>query len=161
MKIAPNTVVQLEYQATLDGASVDATHKPKPILIGRERDLPPQLEALLIGREAGQRFTATVPDAFGIWEETKVMTVAAAALPVRNPGVGDRFTAEDANGAALEARVISVDGDVVTVDLNHPRAGKSLTYTVTIHAVRAADAHELEHGHAHGDGGVTHEHHHD
>jgi FKBP-type peptidyl-prolyl cis-trans isomerase SlyD len=159
MKIALNTVVQLEFQATLDGAPVDGTHKPKLILVGKERDLPPQLEALLIGREAGERFTATVPDAFGPRDEKRVVMVAAADLPVQNPGVGDRFTAEDANGAALEARVVSVDGDAVTVDLNHPRAGKPLTYTVRVHAVRAADAHELAHGHAHGDGGVTHDHH--
>jgi FKBP-type peptidyl-prolyl cis-trans isomerase SlyD len=159
MIIAQNCVVQLEFEARLEGERVDHTHNPRLILIGRERDLPPGLEALLIGRDAPQTFTATVPDAFGSRDESRVVTVNRAELPAQPLEVGRRFTAQDADGNALEARVVAVDGERVTVDMNHPRAGKTLEYTVTIHAVRLADAHELEHGHAHGEGGVVHHHH--
>ena len=160
MKIAHQTVVKLEYQASLEGKIIDQTHKPKLILIGAERDLPPHLEAALIGRTAGETFTLTVPDAFGTRDEARVVTVNRSELPSPALEVGATFSAQGADGQALEARVTRADGDAVMVDMNHPRAGLSLELRGTIHAVRAADAHELEHGHAHGDGGVVHTHSH-
>mgnify|MGYP001073618513 FL=1 len=45
---------------------------------------------------------------------------------------------------------------VVDVDLNHPMAGKSLDFDVEILDVRAATDVEIQHRHAHGDGGVEH-----
>ena len=160
MKIAPQTVVKLEYSASLEGQVIDQTHKPKLILIGSERDLPPHLEAALIGRTAGETFTVTVPNAFGTRNEKRVVTVDRTLIVHATVKVGDRFTAVDGLGQGLEARVTQIEGDVVTVDMNHPRAGLPLQLTVTIHAVRMAEAHELEHGHAHGDGGVVHSHSH-
>lgn len=158
MNIAKQSVVKLEYSAVLEGKVIDHTHKPKLILIGSERDLPPQLEAMLIGRTAGESFAATVPDAFGARDEALVVTVSRGDLPADALEVGATFTAQGADGQALEARVMRIEGDLVTVDMNHPRAGLPLELQVTIHAVRLADAHELEHGHAHGEGGVVHQH---
>ena len=158
MQIAKQSVVKLEYSASLEGKVIDHTHKPRLILIGSERDLPPHLEAALIGRTAGESFTVTVPDAFGTRDEARVVTVSRVDLPADALEVGATFTAQGADGQALEARVMQIDGDLVTVDMNHPRAGLPLELQITIHAVRVADAHELEHGHAHGDGGVVHLH---
>ena len=45
---------------------------------------------------------------------------------------------------------------VVDVDLNHPMAGKDLSFDIEIVEVREADAAEIEHGHVHGDGGHQH-----
>jgi FKBP-type peptidyl-prolyl cis-trans isomerase SlyD len=47
-------------------------------------------------------------------------------------------------------------GDTVTIDANHPLAGKSLNFDIEITDVREATAEELEHGHVHG----AHGHHH-
>ena len=158
MQIASQTVVRLEYSASLEGKVIEQTVKPKLILIGSERDLPPQLEASLIGRTAGESFAVIVPDAFGTRDEARVVTVDRADLPVVALEVGATFTAQGADGQAREARVMRIEGDLVTVDMNHPRAGLPLELQITIHAVRSADAHELEHGHAHGEGGVVHLH---
>lgn len=158
MNIAKQSIVKLEYSAVLEGKIIDRTVRPKLILIGAERDLPPMLEAALIGRTAGETFTVTVPNAFGIRDEALVVTVSRSELPEVALEVGATFSAQGSDGQALEARVMKIDGDAVVVDMNHPRAGLPLELTVTIHAVRAADAHELEHGHAHGEGGVVHQH---
>jgi FKBP-type peptidyl-prolyl cis-trans isomerase SlyD len=45
---------------------------------------------------------------------------------------------------------------VVDVDLNHPMAGKTLDFDVEVLDVRSATEIELQHRHAHGDGGVEH-----
>jgi FKBP-type peptidyl-prolyl cis-trans isomerase SlyD len=50
-------------------------------------------------------------------------------------------------------RVTKVEGDSVTVDGNHPLAGKHLNFSVTIAEVRAATEEEIAHGHLHAGGG--------
>jgi FKBP-type peptidyl-prolyl cis-trans isomerase SlyD len=155
--IAKNMVVKLEYSATLDGSVVYHTHKPKLILMGHERDLPPGLEDALLGKTAPLEFVAT--HRYPAPDEAKVVAVLATQLPIQNPVVGAKFSATNADGQGFEARVIAVDGEMVTVDMNPPRAGQVLEYRIQIHSLRPADPHELEHGHAHGEGGVVHHHH--
>jgi FKBP-type peptidyl-prolyl cis-trans isomerase SlyD len=43
--------------------------------------------------------------------------------------------------------------ETVVIDLNHPLAGKTLHFDVTVREVRQATGDEMEHGHAHGPGG--------
>ncbi len=156
--ITKNTVVQIEYEAKLEGVVVAHTHKPKLILIGHERDLPPSLETLLIGKTAPLEFTAQVENAYGTRDESKIIEVDIDRFPISNPEIGSKFNATDSSGQQFEARVIGIGNGWVGVDMNHPRAGKTLEYQIKILSSREADAHELEHGHAHGAGGVEHSH---
>ena len=52
--------------------------------------------------------------------------------------------------------VIAVEEDGITLDGNHPLAGQTLTFAVEVMAVRSATDEELQHGHAHGEGGHHH-----
>ncbi len=52
--------------------------------------------------------------------------------------------------------VTKVDGDDITIDANHPLAGQTLKFDVTIVDVRDATPEELSHGHVHGPGGHQH-----
>jgi len=54
------------------------------------------------------------------------------------------------------ATVVSLQGDMVTVDMNHPLAGETLNFDVEITDVRDATEEELSHGHVHGPGGHHH-----
>jgi FKBP-type peptidyl-prolyl cis-trans isomerase SlyD len=68
-----------------------------------------------------------------------------------------QLVAEAPSGEPVQFIVKEVRGDTVVVDFNHPLAGKTLHFDVTVRQIRAATEEELAHGHAHGPGG----HHHD
>ena len=53
------------------------------------------------------------------------------------------------DGQVLPFWVMEVEGDEVTIDFNHPLAGETLDFDVTISGIRAATSEELEHGHVH------------
>jgi FKBP-type peptidyl-prolyl cis-trans isomerase SlyD len=154
--IAKNMVVQIEYEAKLEGVVVAHTHKPKLLLIGHERDLPPGLETALLGKTAPLEFNASYT--YPAHDESKIVEVDTDRLPVANPEIGTKFNATDTTGQQFEARVIDIGNGWASVDMNHPRAGKILEYSIKILSTREAEAGELEHGHAHGAGGVVHSH---
>ena len=68
---------------------------------------------------------------------------------------GMQFQAQSPDGIQL-VTVVSVEGDEVTLDGNHPMAGITLIFDVEITDVRDATAEELDHGHVHGPGGHHH-----
>ena len=67
------------------------------------------------------------------------------------PGMTTMLNTKD--GRQQMATVIKVGSSVIDVDLNHPMAGKTLTFAVEITDVREPTAEELAHGHVHGAGG--------
>ena len=66
-----------------------------------------------------------------------------------------RIAPEDGYGAT-ELEVTAVNGNMVTIDANHPLAGQHLNFDVTVVEVRAATQEEMDHGHVHGHGGHHH-----
>lgn len=69
------------------------------------------------------------------------------------PPVGAVLPLSDNSGNNFQAMVLEVTPEAVTVDLNHPMAGKSLFFDVEILNARPATEEELAHGHAHGEDG--------
>ena len=55
-----------------------------------------------------------------------------------------------------QVTVVKVGKFMVTVDTNHPMAGKTLTFDMIVADVRDATSEEIAHGHAHGIGGHHH-----
>lgn len=160
MKVVEKTVVKFEYVLRVDGEIADRTHEgeTQTVLVGHAHGLPAGLEAALLGREVGS-FVVSVPAAqgYGEYDASKCLEVRRAELPAGfdlEPGA--LLYAEDEAGNPVSYRVTAVNGDLVTLDANPKWAGKTLEYTVTIHAVREAEPEELEHGHVHGEGGVRH-----
>jgi FKBP-type peptidyl-prolyl cis-trans isomerase SlyD len=65
------------------------------------------------------------------------------------------LTAQTENGPA-NLQVVEISDTEVTVDANHPLAGKTLIFSVSVEAMRDATEEELQHGHAHGPEGHHH-----
>ncbi|MGR5095034.1 peptidylprolyl isomerase [Vibrio maritimus] len=153
MKIANNAVVSLAYQVkTEDGVVVDQATVEAPLdYLHGHNNLITGLEKELEGKEAGDKFTATVSpeEAYGEHNDALVQRVPANVFQgVDTIEVGMRFLADTDQGP-IPVEVTEVDGDEVVVDGNHMLAGQTLTFDVEVVALREATAEEIEHGHIH------------
>jgi FKBP-type peptidyl-prolyl cis-trans isomerase SlyD len=108
--------------------------------------------------EAGESKQLVVPPAEGYGERDpeNVQEVAKEQFGDRALKKGDEFVAIDDQHNEIPVRIEEILGDKVKVDFNHPLAGKTLHFSVTIKDVRNATAEELSHGHAHGGDGHHH-----
>lgn len=120
----------------------------------------PKFEEELQGMSAGEQksFTITAEEGYGEKQDD-----ATVQLPVEMfeqsgmPPVGAILPLQDPEGNHLNAIVLEVSPEAVTVDLNHPMAGKTLHFDIEVVATRPATEEELAHGHAHGiDGNAIH-----
>lgn len=159
MNVASNTVVTLEYTLEVEGEEAEATHEePVSFLYGHSHHLPRGLEAAIHGLPAGP-FRRSLPpeEGYGSYQPERVSVADRGDFPSDTAlEPGSEFYAQDADGSPVAVRVTSVEGDRVTVDANPRLAGKTLEYRGVIHRVREATPEELDHGHAHGEGGCHH-----
>ena len=70
--------------------------------------------------------------------------------------VGMQLQSQDQDGNAFIVTVTKLDDEKITVDANHPLAGETLHFSVSIEEIRDAEAEELSHGHVHSPGGHSH-----
>jgi FKBP-type peptidyl-prolyl cis-trans isomerase SlyD len=157
MQVAANTVVSFDYVLTGgDGKVIDSNEGAGPLAyIHGQGQIVPGLEEALDGRSAGDKFQVTIqPDkAYGVRDSALVQVVARDMFEsVNELEVGMRFRATLEDGEHVFT-IVGLDGKQVTIDGNHPLAGATLNFDVTVVEVRAATAEELDHGHVHGAGG--------
>jgi len=161
MTIANNKIVTIHYKL-VDAQSGDliesSKDRPAMAYLHGANNLIPGLETALVGKKVGDEFEVTIApaDAYGEHSANGVHQVPLEELKgLEKIEVGMVLTAQTENGPA-NLQVTEVGETEVTVDANHPLAGKTLIFSVSVEAVRDASAEELEHGHAHGPEGHHH-----
>ena len=162
MKVAKGSVVSVDYQLHLgDGKVVDASAPGEPLAyIHGEGQIVSGLERALEGLSAGDaRDVVVEPEqGYGPHDARGLQEVPRDAFPAgMEPQPGMELVAQGPQGESVPFVVRDVKPESVLVDLNHPLAGKTLHFAVTVRAVRAATPEELEHGHVHGAGGHPHD----
>ncbi len=161
MTITDNKVVSIHYNV-VDADSdetIDSSDGGDPMVyLHGARNIIPGLEQALEGKVAGDAFDVTVAaaEAYGEHSADRVQTVPREAFAeIGEVQVGMKVTAQTEMGP-IELLVTEVGDDEVTVDANHPLAGKDLKFSVRVEDVRDASEEEIAHGHAHGPGGHSH-----
>jgi len=160
MQATNEKVVSIDY--TLkddDGTVLDTSEGRGPLAyLHGASNIIPGLERELEGMEAGEEFEVTVPaeDAYGERNPELVQTIERSQFPEgSDPQVGQQFQAQTPAGSRT-VTVVEVEGDSVTIDANHPLAGKPLNFKGQVVDVRDATDDELQHGHPHGPEGADH-----
>jgi FKBP-type peptidyl-prolyl cis-trans isomerase SlyD len=160
MSISQDQVVSIHYTLRDDAGEVidrSADGEPLSYLHGHG-NLVPGLERELTGRKSGDRLQVRIApaEAYGEYDRELVQRVPRRALKgIADLRVGMRLQAQTPDGPRA-VTVTQLNGDMVTLDGNHPLAGKSLNFEVEVAGVRAATEEELAHGHVHGADGHHH-----
>ena len=161
MKIAKDTVVSLNYELfDSTGELLEKVEEQISYLHGGYDGIFPLVEEALHGKSVGDKVSVTMQpdDAFGEYDHSLVEVESRSSFP-KEVAVGMQFEgapeASDDEDFILFT-VVDVTDDEVTVDGNHPLAGKTLTFNCTVAGVRPATTEELEHGHVHEPGGHIH-----
>ena len=147
--IADNKIVQMNYTLTLpDGTVYDSSvgegKEPLEFMFGVGRMIP-ALEKELKGLKVNgkKKVTVKAADAYGEYNTAAVQEIPRAQLPKdMELTVGATFSIQTPAGP-MPITVKSVSGTTVVMDLNHPLAGKDLTFDVQIVKVRNATKEEL------------------
>ena len=161
MKVGKDKVVLMHYTLKNDaGDVIDSSDgaDPLPFLQGHGNIIP-GLESALEGSKVGDKLDVSIKPEEGYGERMKdaIQEIPSSALKgVDDVKVGMQLQSQDQDGNAFLVNVTKIEDDKITVDANHPLAGQTLHFSVSIESVRKAEAEELSHGHVHADG----QHHH-
>lgn len=135
--------VAVHYTGTLsDGTVFDSSREREPIevVLGQGRVIP-GFEKAIVGMTAGELKTAQIPAAEAYGEHRPEMVVEFGrdkVPPESDAAVGQEFQVQTSAGQMLVARVVKTSEDAVTLDANHPLAGKDLTFDIELVEVVAA-----------------------
>jgi len=127
--------VKVHYTVKLgDGTIIGSTIDQEPLqfTIGDGQILP-SLEQAIIGMNPGETKTIDIPaeQAFGPHFEEMVIVIDRAKLPPDfNPRVGERVQFRQWDGQIASVLVTEVSDLNITIDANHPLAGKDLIFDI-------------------------------
>jgi len=160
MQAEKNKVVTIDYTLTdTDGNLIDESKDGQFAYLHGADNIIPGLEKGLEGKQAGDSVQVTIDpgEAYGEVDPTKIQKAPRDMFP---PDVeirpGMQFHAQTPDGQDVMVTVKAVEEDFVVIDGNHPLAGVTLNFEVTVRDVRDATAEEIEHRHVHGPGGHHH-----
>jgi FKBP-type peptidyl-prolyl cis-trans isomerase SlyD len=153
LNVQDGQVVSMDYSLHIDGELVDSSAEQEPLeFLQGAGNIIPGLEEALYGMAIGENKKVTVApaDGYGELDPEAYMDVPRDDFPAEIPlEKGTEIQVTDQTGNPLFARIDSVSTEAVKLDFNHPLAGKTLNFDVTIVALREATEEEMEHGHAH------------
>jgi len=153
--ITKNKVVTIHYVLQdNEGNELDSSNGKDPLVyLQGAKNIIVGLEEELEGKKVGDEVDAVIsPEkAYGVPVDALIQTVPREAFgeAIDDIEVGKRFQAETEQGP-VPVVVTAMDEKTVTVDGNHPLAGKELHFKVNISDIRDASTEEIEHGHVQG-----------
>ncbi|MGA9343052.1 MAG: peptidylprolyl isomerase [Rhodanobacteraceae bacterium] len=149
MNIDDGRVATIHYTVTDEAGEVldqSAPDAPLSYLHGAG-NIVPGLERALAGQEIGSSIEADVaPElGYGPRRDALVQDIPRSAFPNADVKPGMQFEARTENGPLL-VTVAKVEDEHITVDGNHPLAGKTLHFAVKVADVREATEIESNEG---------------
>ena len=146
-----NSVVSIEYEVKEAGtAEVLDSNKGGQALefITGKGQIIPGLERALVGMNKGESGDIKVDaaDAYGELNPEAVQTLPRDQFEGIDLKEGMALYGQGENGETVQVTVKSFDDENVTIDYNHPLAGKDLMFTVTVLDEREATADEATSG---------------
>ena len=150
LTVGKDVVVGLAYTLYVENAVEDSAPASAPLeYIHGHGNLIPGLEKELEGMAIGEKKNVTIEpeEAYGEYDPEAVYELERSLFPADFPiEKGRMVPLEDDEGNHLHSYILEWNDDTVTVDLNHPMAGKTLTFDCEIVTLRPGTAEEIEAG---------------
>ena len=138
MNVEDGKTVCFHYVGTLeDGTEFDNSRTRGEPLVGHigQGHLIPGFESALMGMGVGEKKSVVVEskDAYGEYNEDAIQTVPLERFPSDfTPQVGGQVQGENSTGQTFNATITDSTESDVTLDFNHPLAGKSLSFEIEV-----------------------------
>ena len=160
MQVTKHKVVKIHYTLTDDeGEVIDTSEGGEPLeYLHGVGGIVPGLESVLEGKSVGDQINVSVQpeDAYGEHNEDLLHEVERSHFQdIDDLELGMQFRVETDDGPMV-VTVVEITDEHVTIDGNHDLAGVPLNFDVTVREIRDATPEEIEHGHAHSEGGHEH-----
>ena len=145
MEIQSGSIVSIHYKLKNEaGQIINASTEGEPLVFQHgTRAVIPGLEKELTGKKAGDEFSVEIQpeDGYGEVNPSLYAVLKKEVFSgIENLESGMQFQAQDENGNSQIIRVTSVEGDEITVDRNHPLAGRTLFFDISIVSVEVDQA---------------------
>jgi len=147
--VSRHKVVAITYSIIDDsGAILEQSDIPVYYVHGGPNDMFPDIEAALDGCTLGDSVEVVLPPekAFGYHDPSMTFTDDIDNVPSEFRRVGAEVEMQNERGETRSFFVSKIEADKLTVDGNHPFAGKTLTYAVTVADIRDASEEEKQKG---------------
>jgi peptidylprolyl isomerase len=136
-KVVDGKFVSVEYTGILQNGEVfDTSRKRSPLEVQMGTgQMIAGFEKALKGMALNEKktFTLTPEEAYGERDESLTQEFARKDVPPEiNPQIGLTVALTAANGQRIPAQISQVTDEKITLDLNHPLAGESLTFEVEV-----------------------------
>ena len=144
--IEKDVVVTLDYSLEVDGQQIDAG--PIQFLHGHGNIIPgleKEMEGMTIGEE---KFVfVKAEDAYGNYDPDMEITIPLSSFPEDfNIELGRPMRLQDGEGHVFTGVAMAISDETVTMNLNHPLAGKDLLFKTKVTGLRPATDLEIEQG---------------
>ena len=156
MIIDKNTVAQVAYKIhanSRDGELIEFADEsnPRSMIFGYEKIIP-GFEASMMGKEAGSEidFELNPDQAFGEYKTEMIIKVTKQAFMVDDVlredllYLGNEISMMDNQGNPVRGKVVEINESDISMDFNHPLAGKKLFITGNIISVRGITQEDLQ-----------------
>ena len=137
MKVSENSKITFHYVIKIDNEiEIENSYEAEPATFKmNSQELLPAMEEELMGMEPGEKkeFTLTPDRAFGPVQDEAVIKFPKENLELRKdikPGM--YIDIENNQKETFRGKILEIDDKNVTMDFNHPLAGKTLTYQIEI-----------------------------
>jgi FKBP-type peptidyl-prolyl cis-trans isomerase 2 len=138
MAVKKGDKVKVEYEGKLDSGelfdSSEKAGKPLEFEAGSGRVIP-GFDKAIIGMKKGEEKEIKIEkdNAYGDYKEELKKDVPRDVLPKeQEPKEGMMLIMSTADGHQIPAKIVEVEKEKITLDLNHPLAGKNLTFKIKI-----------------------------
>lgn len=160
MFIEKDRVVQFKYQLSdEDQKLLESSDEKVPMAyLHGHNNLLPGLEAKMSGKQVGDKFSVelSAKNAYGEIQDNREQRIPVKHLQGAKKWKKGMIATVHTEQGQRKVTVVKVGKFMVTVDFNHPFAGKNLVFDIEIIDIREASNEEIAHGHAHGVGGHHH-----